>query len=141
MTPSCDLYTGSGRTAKVERVLLAKLTKAEQQSDVAKYLGAADRSNSLKKGAITALQSQHHQPRWFFLPSFLSIPNLFVDLEHLDSVRYEEVAQWKRLADLDTPFIESLLARQSHWRGRIGTPDLEVIPHLDEMVDAHASEN
>lgn len=141
LTPSCDLYTGGVRSAKVERVLLAKLIRAEHQSEVAKYLSASERSNSLKSKAITVLQSQHHNPRWFFLPSFLSIPNLFVDLEHLSSVSYQDVLEWKRVADLDTPFIESLLARQSHWRGRIGTPDLVVDPHLSEMLAAHDSQN
>lgn len=133
MTPSCDLYIGGNRSIKVDRILLARLTRAEEQPVVAKYLEDPAPSKTATKEAVSLLKSQHHQPRWYFLPSFLIIPDLFVDLEDIQSVEQEVVSQWDRLADLDTPFIESLLARQSHWRGRIGTPDFGVDAHLSRM--------
>lgn len=131
LTPTCDLFTNSGsqkpgeklRHAKAARVLLARLIPVAGHPKVFKYItdgtGFAD--------ARKVLSGHPDETRWYYLPEFLEIPHLLVDLEHLHTEPHADLQEpaWKRVADLDTPYIEALLARQSHWRGRIGKPDLD----------------
>ncbi|WP_423183877.1 hypothetical protein [Arthrobacter sp. NyZ413] len=139
LTPTCDLYTNAStlkqgeklRSPKASRVLLARLSMVDTHPKIQKFLNDGSGIGEARR----VLSGHQDETRWFYLPSFLSIPNLLVDLEFLQTEPHSvlEDPEWERIADLDTPYIESLLARQSHWRGRIGKPDLDWTIQLNSL--------
>lgn len=142
LTPTCDLFTNEGnqkqgeklRTAKAHRVLLARLTPVNEHPKVANYVTKGTGASDAKK----VLNGHPDESRWYYLPAFLEIPHLLVDLEYLHTEPHVDLQkpEWTRIADLDTPYIEALLARQSHWRGRIGKPDLDWLKQLEALRPA-----
>lgn len=127
LTPSCDLVLGRRADnlgfPKANRVLLARLVSLESHESLAKALGSEDPSKGVRKEAIQVLRNRNDL-RWYYLPEFLHVPDRLVDLEHLVSEDYGDISDWKRVADVDSPFAEELLTRQSQWRGRVGTPEI-----------------
>lgn len=130
LTPTCDLFTNVSfaggekpRAPKATRVLLARLVSAGEHPKIQNYI---DTGKGLSE-ARRVVSGHNEEARWYYLPAFLSVPDLLVDLEHLRTEPHEDIVEptWFRVADLDTPYMEVLLARQSHWRGRIGKPDLD----------------
>ena len=71
--------------------------------------------------------------RFFFLPGTLSLPDLVVDFQQLVTLRREHMGGLERLASLDNPFAEALLARFTRYFGRLGTPDLDVAVLLQRL--------
>jgi hypothetical protein len=71
--------------------------------------------------------------RFFFLPGALSLPDLVVDFQQLVTLRREHMRGLERLASLDSPFAEALLARFARYFGRLGTPDLDVAVLLQRL--------
>lgn len=127
LTPSCDLVLGrnnvDGCRPKASRILLARLVPLDSHVSMAKVLGPEEPSKGLRKEALQVLRNRNDF-RWYYLPEFLRVPDRLVDLEHLVSEDYDRIAGWERVADVDSPFAEELLARQSQWRGRVGTPEI-----------------
>jgi hypothetical protein len=71
--------------------------------------------------------------RFFFLPGALSLPDLLVDLQQLATLQRDHMGRLERLASLDSPFAEALLARFTRYFGRLGTPDLDVAVLLQRL--------
>src|SRR5215471_20884859 len=71
--------------------------------------------------------------RFFFLPDALSLPDLLVDFQQLEALQREHMHGLERLASLDSPFAEALLARFTRYFGRLGTPDLDVTVLLQRL--------
>ena len=71
--------------------------------------------------------------RFFFLPGALSLPDLVVDFQQLAALQREHLGGLERLASLDSPFAEALLARFTRYFGRLGTPDLDVAVLLQRL--------
>ena len=100
------------------------------------------RSRTADRNLRALLQDirQNGQPEWFALlpgtltPSTCSgrrLPDLVVDFQRLVTLPREHMDSLERLASLDSPFAEALLARFARYFGRLGTPDLDL-----EMVIA-----
>jgi len=139
LTPTCDLFTNEAilkigeevRSPKADRVFLAKGMPARDHPKILKYL--AGPSNTTTPSAIKIVTNHADNARWFYLPGFLNVPELIVDMEWVTSAPIADVSKWERLADLDQPFAEALLARHASWRGRIGTPDLDATESLRRL--------
>jgi len=71
--------------------------------------------------------------RFFFLPGALSLPDLIVDFQQLVTLQRDHMGGLERLASLDSPFAEALLARFTRYFGRLGTPDLDVAVLLQRL--------
>jgi hypothetical protein len=71
--------------------------------------------------------------RFFLLPGALSLPDLVVDLQHLVALQRDHMGGLERLASLDSPFAEALLARFARYFGRLGTPGLDVAVLLQRL--------
>lgn len=117
LTPACDIAQD-----KAEFILLAKAIDLHEFGSYQEW--ARSRSGSkwepLKRVLTEAM------PRYAFLPEFREIPDLVIDFEQVMSMRKDDAAVHRRVATLDSPYVEALLARHSHFRGRIGTPDLDL---------------
>ena len=76
--------------------------------------------------------------RYFYLPSALGIPALFVDMQYpltVDRSEVDESRKWKRVASLDSPFAQTLVVHFSRYFGRLGIPDLDFETAVNEIVD------
>lgn len=125
LTPSCDLVQGR---EKAERVLLARCTPLEDQTEFQNWRQQLPRpSGNLREDLERLLRNNRRQQpeRYFFLPAALTMPNLVVDFQHLVTTPRETLGRLNRLASLDTPYAEALLARFTRYFGRLGVPDLD----------------
>jgi len=127
LTPSCDLVAGR---EKAEWVLLAHCALLTEQVEYRKWLAGLPKPPRTTDGKLWALlqdNRQDNQPeRFYFLPGALILPDLVVDFQQLVTLPRYQMDSLQRLASLDSPFAEALMARFARYFGRLGTPDLDV---------------
>ena len=131
LTPLCDLTPHDGKV-KAEQVLLAKCLLLTEQEEYQTWV-AGNRSEGSQKSLVSLIGNNRKdgkQPeRYHFLPGVMSLPDLVVDFQAVKMVTYDQLndpGTLKRLASLDSPFAECLLARFTRYYGRIGIPDLDI---------------
>ena len=131
LTPLCDLTPHDGEV-KAEQVLLAKCLLMTEQEEYKTWVAGNRNKKSQKplESLIGNNRKDGTQPeRYHFLPGVMSLPDLVVDFQAVKMVTYTQLnypKTFKRLASLDSPFAECLLARFTRYYGRIGTPDLDI---------------
>lgn len=133
LTPACDFAQ-----QKVNLVLLAHASPLEAHGKYVawrdEYLAEKNKAkaahnrgkgewNSLRQDVLTATRGQFH-----YLPRFRDIPDLVIDLEDVRAEPESRVSEYGAVASLSSPFAESLLVQHSHYRGRVGVPDLDLDP-------------
>ena len=137
LTPSCDFAQ-----KKVEEVLFARCELLSEQPEYKAWQSnlANSKSNEEKLKAILKNNRQKSQPeRFYFLPGTLALPDLLADFQQLKTLQREELEKliqqelWERVASLDSPFTEALLARFTRYLGRLGTPDLDIDMVMDKL--------
>lgn len=122
LTPACDF-----EQKKFEFVLLARAGALDSHQKYLDWAAATAKGNNgksqwndLRKVVLTATQGRYH-----YLPAFRNIPDLVIDLENVRSVTADVLEAMEPVASLVSPFSEALLVQHSHFRGRIGVPDLD----------------
>lgn len=139
LSPSCDLVTGR---EKAEWMLLTRCTLLTEQEEYQKWqAGLPQPSNTTNRKLRALLQDnrQDGQPeRFCFLPGALTLPDLVVDFQQLVTLPREQMISLERLASLDSPFAEALLARFARYFGRLGTPDLDLEVLISRLRSAAA---
>ncbi len=127
LTPSCDLVT---KRERAEWVLLARCAPLAEQAEYQKWQAGLPQPSSTTDRKLRALlrdNRQNGQPeRFYFLPGALTLPDLIVDFQQLVTLPQGQMKSLERLASLDSPFAEALLARFARYFGRLGTPDLDL---------------
>jgi CheY-like chemotaxis protein len=127
LTPSCDLVAGR---EKAEWVLLARCIALTEQVEYQKWragLSKPFKKADTKLRALLQNNRRNGQPeRFYFLPGALTLPDLLVDFQQLVTLPRDQMASLGRLASLDSPFADALMARFARYFGRIGSPDLDV---------------
>lgn len=143
LTPSCDL---ANEPVKAEFVLLAKCLPLEEQQEYRAWREKLPVPGPAQKKKLELLMRNRRektQPeRYYFLPAALTLPNLIVDLQQIEKIPTAELDQFDRLASLDSPFAEALVALFTRYFGRLGTPDLNtdsVLARLRRSVEGEAS--
>ena len=116
LTPACDLE----HDGKADFVLLGR---ASLLTSHPKYVAWALTLSNGKWNELNDLLSGK-LARYHYLPEFRDIPDLILDLEHTQSIPIGDLDGFTRIASLVSPYCDALLAKYSHFRGRIGTPDL-----------------
>jgi CheY-like chemotaxis protein len=127
LTPSCDLVTGR---RKAKWVLFARCLLLTEQKEYKTWHKNLPAPTSKSKRRLEALLKNNRQgtqrERFYFLPGALTLPDLVVDFQQLTTLPENQMGGLKRLASLDNPFAEALLALFARYFGRIGTPDLDI---------------
>jgi CheY-like chemotaxis protein len=127
LTPSCDLVEGR---EKAEWALLTRCVALTEQAEYQKWLDCLPEPSKTVDGKLRALLQDNRQngqaERFYFLPSALTLPNLVVDFQQLVTLPRDQMDSLQRLASLDSPFAEALIARFTRYFGRLGTPDLDI---------------
>jgi CheY-like chemotaxis protein len=138
LTPSCDLVTGR---EKADLVLLARCLPLTEQVEYQQWRDGLPAPSNTRIRQLQALLRNNRQDnqseRFFFLPGALSLPDLVVDFQHLVTLQRDHMGGLERLASLDSPFAEALLARFTRYFGRLGTPDLDVTVLLQRLRAVH----
>jgi CheY-like chemotaxis protein len=87
------------------------------------------RASTLRSQCTNILQGKIE--RFFFLPHFLEIPDLLLDLQHVTTPENEQMAEYQRVAGLAAPWPQVLANRYNRHTGRIGYDD----PDVQEVMD------
>jgi hypothetical protein len=137
LTPACDFAQN-----KVDHVLLARASALDAHPKYQKWVGKApgsgkegDAWDSLRAAVLMATSGRYH-----YLPSFREIPDLVIDLEDARVVPTDKLSELDAVASLVSPFAEALLVQHSHFRGRIGVPDLNAALIRERLLSVRSSE-
>ena len=116
LTPACDLeHDGKADFALLGRASLLTMNLKYTAWVVGQTKGKWNELEDMLKGK---------NARYHYLPEFRDIPDLLLDLERTQTIPVAELAHFTRVASLISPYSEAILAKHSHFRGRIGIPDL-----------------
>ena len=134
LTPSCDLVTGR---EKADLVLLARCLPLTELAEYQQWRASLPTPSRTIDGKLQDLLRNNRRDsqseRFFFLPGALSLPDLVVDFQQPVTLQREHIGGLERLASLDNPFAEVLLARFTRYFGRLGTPDLDIAVLLQRL--------
>lgn len=136
LTPSCDLVDHPPQVPKAERVLLVRAGPLEGTAEFKNWKAAP---SNTKKNVLTDLLKNNRRSgqgeRFHFLPEAFTVPNLLIDFQAALSVPLSELQDVQRLAVLDSPYAEALIARYVRYLGRVGTLDID----LESLLAAFAT--
>ncbi|HEY7495462.1 MAG TPA: hypothetical protein VIH59_30690 [Candidatus Tectomicrobia bacterium] len=122
---------------KAELVLLARCLPLTEQVEYQQWRDGLPTPSRTINGKLQDLLRNNRRDiqseRFFFLPGALSLPDLVVDFQQLVTLQREHMGGLERLASLDSPFAEALLARFTRYFGRLGTPDLDIAVLLQKL--------
>jgi hypothetical protein len=135
LTPSCDLEHGNA-----QQILIAECKLLRQQPEyieAEKYWAELKKAKEGKTGTqpketaaklLKQLLRDNHseqKERYKFLPGTFFLPDLLIDFQSLQQISAKDLVNVERVASIDSPFAESVLAKFSRYYGRLGTPDLD----------------
>lgn len=142
LTPSCDLSRDPRRN-KADFVILARCLHLSDQPEHQEWRDNLPNPSNSKTKPLKALLKNNRKEgqadRYHYLPGTLSLPDLVVDFQQLVTLPCGAIddSELERLASLDSPFAESLLARFTRYFGRFGTPDLDLDHILSRLESAN----
>lgn len=121
LTPSCDFVEASGRKRKVGEVLLVKTVLLTDTPEYSNYIG----NQGKYKQKLSNLVESRKGDRYFFLPGTPFIENRIIDFQSKEMYNYEDLKTFTRLAKLDNPYSEAIVASFIRYYNRIGYPDID----------------
>ena len=128
LTPACDLeHVGKADFALLGQAFALTAYTRYQTWAAAPSKNTWNQLNDVLVGRIA---------RYYYLPEFREIPDLLLDLERVQSIPVSDLEKFTRVASLVAPYSEALLAKNSQFRGRIGTPDLNSKSIQDRLKDS-----
>jgi hypothetical protein len=125
LTPSCDLAWN-----KAKRLLLAKCDLLSECLEYREW----QETGSNKTGSRVENLMKNKDDQFHYLPGALTVPHLLVDFQNVEGGGYELLTKMERIASLDSPFAEALVARFSAYYGQLGTPDLDIDGIVESMA-------
>jgi hypothetical protein len=144
LTPHCHLVVQPGQTApRADYILTAKTETASVLFNRVPIQGNSDakRLDDLRKRIQSPAGFGQPRGRYWFLPGFLAMPNLYVDFLQLESLPIRNVLdEWETFAVLDAPFAEALQSCFVSFYSAVGLPMLDparftgiIAPHAQEQ--------
>ncbi|MBN8666188.1 MAG: hypothetical protein J0M30_01715 [Chitinophagales bacterium] len=122
LTPTCDFVQEGERQRKVGNVLLGIATNLKDTIEFKNYIESKSKKNLTE---ITKLIASRKSDRYFFLPGTLFLPNLVLDFQNKIMCDYQELNEFTRIAKLDDPHAQSMIASFIRYYNRIGFPDID----------------
>lgn len=135
LNPACDLVLREG-IRKAKDIILAEGIPLEETQEYKGY--KASKNDNTKKELLKLLgnNANENRDRFFLLPKTNFIENTIIDFLKLKVVKETELGSFEKIAELDSPFAESVLSRFVKCYNRIGIPDLKSEDLLDD-IDRH----
>ena len=135
LTPSCDFAQ-----KKAERILLAGGGLLAANPALVNWKktpwlpgDAEDKAKQKLYNLLFALLNNRGPERYRFLPGTFFLPDLVLDWQSLRQVTEGELAAFKHICTLDSPYREETLLQYSKYYGRLGIPDLDCPPVLKRL--------
>lgn len=126
LSPSCDIALN-----KVEWMLFARCSVLTGEEEYARFRENTENTKIIE-GLIKDRREGKQWERFKFIPGAIDIPDMIIDFQQLIAVKKEELDKLlvenniERIASLDSPYGEALIAQFTRYFGRVGTPDLNV---------------
>ena len=141
LTPHCHLTVQAGETApRVDMVLTIKTAPATTIINQREWPKQQEkRMEQLRRRIKANPEIGKPEGRYWFLPRFLQMPDLYCDFMSLESLPYDELLhRFEPFAVLDTPFAEALQACFTKFYSVVGVNNLRVerFMHLIPTGDA-----
>lgn len=136
-TPTCDLTIQRNGKSKATNVIFARATNLKSLPEFKKLTETSfDKAKGSLKSLMLNRRQKHQESRFHYLPAAFSIPHLVVDFQQIVSIPREALDKEDviRIASLDTPYGEELIARFTNYFNRIGSPDLNIDEVLESLV-------
>jgi CheY-like chemotaxis protein len=124
ITPTCDLVAHSGRR-RAEYVIVAPCVLLTDTEEYLNWVSDQTSAATKKLDLLITNRRQGQLDRYYFLPSAWGVPDLVVDLQRLTNFSYADFDSFTRVATLDDPYAQAVLAQLGRYGGRVGTPDLD----------------
>jgi CheY-like chemotaxis protein len=139
LTPWCDLIEHSGKPKKAEYVLLVRCLLLKDFPEYHEWIQKDSPSKAETERLEDLIGTPDKEPRgrqrgrYFFLPGVLGLPDLVIDFQQAYTEKIDQLSNYKRIATLDSPFCESVVACFTRFLGRIGTPDLDIETVIENL--------
>lgn len=132
LNPTCDIVLRDG-IRKAKDIILAEGIPLEETGEYKNY--KESRSSGQKKELIKLLENNanENRDRFFLLPKTNFIDNTIIDFMKIKIIKEIELNGYNKIAELDSPFAESVLSRFVNYYNRIGVPDLKSDDLLNEI--------
>lgn len=131
LTPACDIVQG-----RADFVLLARCLPLADQEEYQAWAQADEPTQKISK-RLTGLLCNNRvgeRERYRYLPSAFQVPDLIIDFQQLETVASTTLSEFMRIAALDAPFAQAMLAQFVRYFGRIGTPDLDIDGIMERLL-------
>lgn len=129
LTPHCHLVVQPGQSMpRADFVLTAKTVTAQSLFERMPLRGRnhAEKADDLRRRIQSPAGFGRPSGRYWFLPGFLSMPHLYVDLLQLESLDIKSALEdWDTFAVLDIPFAEALQSSFVRFYSAVGLPMLD----------------
>lgn len=136
LTPDCDFVLRGNGKRKAEKVLLVSSFPFIALDDFKKYSVLKEKldKSENEKSQLSNLEGklrnwmgnkEGEKDRYYFLPGTPFIDNHVLDFQNKTMVNYDELKTFQRIAKLDTPFAQSIVASFTRYYNRIGFPDID----------------
>jgi hypothetical protein len=129
LTPGCDLVTHSGQR-RAEYVNVASCMPLIDTDEYRTWVESGMPASGTKSKRLDQLISNkrqgHQQDRYYFLPSAWGMPGLVIDLQKVSHISYDEFDRFTRVATVDDPYAQAIIAQFGRYASRVGTPDLNL---------------
>ncbi len=132
LTPHCHLTKQPGDTVPrasyvltVRTVDAGKLLAEEKKKAIQGAKTDAEKHELTRRVILSPAELGRPAGRYWFVPGFLEIPDLYCDFLQLESVSFADLQnQYEGIAVLDTPFAEALQSCFLRFYSAIGLPNL-----------------
>lgn len=127
LTPHCHLTLQPGaKTPRAEFVLTVRTIPALQQLAKVKPKAEKDPTDAVRRLIQPGPQVGKPDGRYWFLPQFLGMPDLYCDFMQLESVPIDKLkSDFQPVAVIDSPFAEALQSRFAAFYSSVGVPNLD----------------
>ncbi len=130
LTPSCDFVLRKGKINANNTVL----AKATLLTDTDEYKSFKKNGSKDNKNNLLNLIEDRKSDRYFFLPEIPAIPNCVLDFQNIVVTSTDSLSQYTKIAKLDDPYAQSMLANFIRYYNRVGHEDIDsdyIIQNLD----------
>jgi CheY-like chemotaxis protein len=128
LTPHCYLAVQPGQSApRADFILTVAAVPATAVFDRLPFTGSeASRVRELGRRIQSPARFGQPEGRYWFLPGFLTMPDLYADLLQLQSLpTLDLLRDWESFAVLDVPFAEALQSSFVRFYSAVGLPVLD----------------
>lgn len=141
LNPACDIILRNGVRAAKD-IILVEGTSLKDTQEYKNY--KLSRNNGTIKELTKLLENNanDNRDRFFLLPRTSFIENTLIDFRKIMIIQENDLTNYPKIADLDSPFAESVLSRFAKYYSRIGVPDLnseELLIDINKVIDAETS--